>query len=249
MKKVIFIMLFFVLTVFELSSFAIGFGGYVNGGLGQTMWGTSRTSSEKHIGFGGIFDTNVGSDSLFNYRFSFSADKYVSKINRSGKRVNFPFEPPVIIVENTLNSGRLKFYRYGIENIFGFGLIRTDKIRFWVGPGLGINYSEIERTRIFSYQTMPSALYTYTWQAIPVHKRFKSITVNFELAIGLNVNLTEMLSIFLQTGARYCMMNGEKATKIHQPYSGFGHGYDCYARAGVIFRFLENKSGNEPVSE
>jgi len=247
MKKFIFILTVFIFAVCESYSFAIGFGGFVNGGLGQTKWRIIKISSEKHIGFGGIFDTNVGKDSLFNYRFSFEVDKYTARIDRNGKDINYKID--VCFLENTLNPGVLEFYKYGFDNTFGFGLVRTEKSRFWMGPGIGMKYARINRTRAYLYQNIPTLLAPYACIIIPNHKSFKSIELNMGIALGLNINLTENFTLFLQTGARYDIMNGEGVEKIRQSYSDFGQGYDCYARAGVMFRFLESSGGSSPTDE
>lgn len=124
----LFTLLFFQITT-ATSVFAVGFGFYLPFGIGESdteiesdfgtissEWDTSFT------GLGFVFDTNPAGHRLFNYRLNFGYE--------AG---NYEF-----------NSNNTDYYRLVCDNSFGFGLIKTEKFRLWVGPRIRIAYMKID---------------------------------------------------------------------------------------------------------
>ncbi len=102
---------------------AAGFGIYGSaGGDGSATWSYddyySSSSSSKvktaHQGAGFVFDTAVARDSFFNYQLNLGYDEFTNKFASSG--------------------GEVKLGGLMISNSFGFGIVRTDGFRLWMGP-------------------------------------------------------------------------------------------------------------------
>ena len=124
MKKVLVLCVCFatVLVLGTSDARAAGFGIYGSiGGDGSATWTddssfTSSSSKVKtaHQGAGFVLDTAVARDSFFNYQLNLGYDKFTNKFAGSGSEVEL---------------GGLM-----ISNSFGFGIVRTDGFRLWMGP-------------------------------------------------------------------------------------------------------------------
>ena len=75
-------------------------------------------------GFGLVFDTNIQKNRLFNYRLGVEAlHRTVNDINNTQ-------------CTNNCNEST----RVNIVNTFGFGIVRNEKIRVWVGPRINVAF-------------------------------------------------------------------------------------------------------------
>ena len=84
---------------------------------------------EDHFGAGLTFDTNVANDKLFNYR------------------LNFGYEH----VEGEYNGFDDDGDGFFIDNAFGFGVVRTNRIRFWIGPAVRMSFDWFNDSDVFDY--------------------------------------------------------------------------------------------------
>ncbi|MCJ7764684.1 MAG: hypothetical protein MUP09_01965 [Thiovulaceae bacterium] len=76
-------------------------------------------------GLGIAFDTNIGKDRLFNYRLGLEFMKQeVDKVDGTS-------------CTNDCDFGT----RVNIVNTFGFGVLRTQTVRLWVGPRINVAYN------------------------------------------------------------------------------------------------------------
>lgn len=102
----------FVVLFSSSSVFALGIGFFGNGGGGYAWWG-GYGSSHYHGGGGFIMDTNLAYDRVFNYRLEFGVN-YMD-ISTPGNTV-------------------LVF----MNHYFGFGIVRSKVVRFWLGPVISV---------------------------------------------------------------------------------------------------------------
>jgi len=108
---------------------AAGMGVYIPLNLTETekidfdYSGTSEFEYKPSAGLGIAFDTNIGKDRLFNYRFGF---EYSSAELDT-------------VDGQTLPSTATK-KKYNFVNTFGFALLRNRSIRLWVGPRINIQF-------------------------------------------------------------------------------------------------------------
>jgi len=108
---------------------AAGMGLYVPFNLTETekveydyTYGTYEFDYRPSAGIGIAFDSNIGRDRLFNYRFGFEYSKTKTD-DWWGQDIA------------TLTKEKFNFV-----NTFGFGLVRTRDVRLWVGPRINIQF-------------------------------------------------------------------------------------------------------------
>lgn len=89
-----------------------------------------------HVTFGVLFDSAPSRDKLFNYRLALGFD-ISTKAEITG--VSFPG----IGVSLSGLAGELDQNGYGfsMNHTFGFAVVRTELIKWWVGPGLRLNFN------------------------------------------------------------------------------------------------------------
>jgi hypothetical protein len=104
---------------------AIGLGGYFTAGSGSGEWDAEDEddvesdfeTDDTGSGFGFVLDTAVAKNRVFNYR-----------LNLGFERKDYEFE----------SGDTLEIDNFVVVNDFGFGVVRTPQIRFWLGPELKI---------------------------------------------------------------------------------------------------------------
>jgi len=145
---------------------AAGFGFYGSAGSGSgdfTYEGSpSFDVDTTHTGMGFVFDSNVSQDKLFNYQLNVGYDKFNIEDN-SGDDLEL--------------SGLL------ISNAFGFGIVRTEGFRLWIGPEIRLTW-------------VSGNLNTYDYDAFGL---------GLGPAIGMNFNLPGPVSLGIKAG--YQVMN------------------------------------------
>ena len=114
----------------ECMAFGFGFAGSVGTGKLEategSMYGddirTRYDQSRRSIG--AIYDTNVGRDAIFNYRLGVSYQT----------------------MKASSSTGRFDLEGIGFENDFGFSLVRNERVRFWAGPEVKVEFLEGSET-------------------------------------------------------------------------------------------------------
>ena len=156
------------------------------------------------VGLGLAFDSNIGKDKLFNYRLGLEFSKKevdtIDGYSCSGSYCDFG---------TNIN----------IVNTFGFGVLRTETVRLWVGPRINIGWT------FDSYSNNGSR-------------------AEFELgiapAVGVNVNLGRVVS--LAADIDYKFSTGFGAYDSDSIYDGGSYTYTqtgATVRFYVLFRFGE----------
>lgn len=206
MKRIIAIASFAII-VFPCATHAVGLGVYGTGGANFNTWESREgTYSSQDFLYGGglVIDSNVAKNAIFNYRFTCGYSQYRIKDPQSGMIID-------------------PFHRVGVGNIFGFGLLRTETVRFWLGPRIDAHY-------IFKRKTI-NDIEIAGYYIIPIKRTIKIdlININALLALGVNVNLGSLLTLFFDMGVGYMGVYN-----INQHENGHGFGLD--GRLGVLFR-------------
>ena len=116
-------------------SYAIGLGGYVQGESGSAEWTRDLNFGPEvdvdgditRFGAGFVLDTAVAADRLFNYRLNLGFKSFDADLDRS--------------------LPDLELFGFNVDNYFGFGIVRSDKIRLWLGPMVrfGLHVGELGR--------------------------------------------------------------------------------------------------------
>jgi len=151
MKKICTVV-FAMFLLFVCNASAIGLGGYLNGAYGSERF-DENDYNYTSLGGGLILDTAVEKDSLLNYRLEIGYDK------------------------KTFDGGGERD-KYAMNNTFGFGILRNDLVRIWLGPEVGIYYCET------------AGGFNYFGGGIGP-------------AIGTNVHLTDLISLSFSADALY----------------------------------------------
>jgi hypothetical protein len=131
MKKLIavagLVMFLSIAMVSDVKALGLGFYGSIGGGSGEAELesdGPGNTSFDfdvdnDHASFGFVLDTAVAKDTLFNYRLSLGYEQTTST-DEWGDDLDL--------------SGLV------IDNDFGFGVVRNEKVRLWVGPEVRLSF-------------------------------------------------------------------------------------------------------------
>jgi hypothetical protein len=215
MKKKFVSFLLFTMLIFSASgAWAIGIGVYGTGGLAKdfiTLSYMTNVDLKTHDYYGGagiILDTAVAKDELFGYRLRLEYNQFNVKELKTG-------------VE-------LKGYNYiGMYHTFDFGIIRTELIRFWIGPQIGLSYTFGERRIPFT------DAFGLSFVSVTYPLKLRAVGFDALLATGVNFNLEKMMTIFIDLGAGYMgkYNTNEKIT---------GHAIGFKGSAGVMYRIDDN---------
>ena len=121
---------------------------------------------------GVMLDTNVARDSLFNYRLNISLD------------------------ENEINFGRFKdkLDGYVMDHTFGFGVLRNQNVRLWIGPQINLSYYNESDFDMFGIGLGP--------------------------AIGVNIHAGDKVSFTIASGYKYNFLFGELGDADFTGYDG-----------------------------
>ena len=188
---------------------AIGLGGYVTGGYAGNNWThedeeynleESDNSEMLKYGVGFILDTAVAKDSLFNYRLNVG---YCRTEMASDKLPD------------------VKGNDFHLYNTFGFGLLRTEGFRFWVGPQFGFG------------------LMLGKHEPLSTNKQCNALYGSLGAVAGINIHTGDLLSIGIDGGYRYNLNTGY--SDVAYAGSNFtGSGHEAFACISFIFRINDN---------
>jgi len=199
MKKVLVLCVCFatVLVLGMSDARAAGFGIYGSAGDGSSTWTVDRNSGfdvdVTHQGAGFVFDTAVAQDKFFNYQLNLGYDEFTNK---------------------TAGISDLKLGGLMISNAFGFGIVRTDGFRLWMGPEIRLAWP---------HGTQPGVDYDFFGGGVgPV--------------LGMNFNLPGTVSFVVKAG--YIFMNYEGEA---DPVASYTYDFDIkerliYVNIGILFR-------------
>jgi hypothetical protein len=207
----------FTIIFSATSAWAAGIGVYGTGGPVFSTWyingEKSGGTTDYFYGGGLVIDSNVAKNIAFGYRFTGGYEQYVLENPDTG----YTGEP---------------IHRISMSHTFGFGAARTDMIRFWVGPRIGLHY-------LFKSESYYSlGVYPLFWPPfilILPQKRtvdIDAIGLDLLLALGLNINMGDNFTLFFDVGFGYM---GNYNINI----SEMGHAFGLDAKAGIMFRIKD----------
>ena len=155
-----FIKVILLLGILLSSLFAGGVGVYMLNVINEKTTDPKNGEYGYSPGIGISVDSNLGRDIPFNYRFNLDYYKASGTIPRSnGEYLN-------------INKSALT-----ISQVFGFSVYRSKRVRFWLGPMMGL--SKINSRYHYGYNGFPDPL--------------------MGPAIGLNYQVNDSLSVALDT--------------------------------------------------
>lgn len=187
--------LFLILRQGTAYTFGVGAYGSYSYGMVKYFYhdpATTRTvrniSMGERIGFGLVFDTAVAQDRLVHYRL----------------HIGFGF------MNRSFSWKTYSMYEFAMHHTFGFGIIRTESLRFWIGPeiGYGTGVDRRDKDNLEAFGTVG-------------------------LTVGLNINIGRYLTFFAECNGRIGLYAGENAYLRHI----YGSGYEGTCRGGVMYRF------------
>jgi hypothetical protein len=180
--------------------YAVGLGFSVGTGTEEWENDTLNNGDRDISNVGFVVDTAVARNKVFNYRFTFLKE------------------------ENNADGGRLDMQGYSMTHDFGFGVVRTRNIRFWLGPEL--------RTSYYDDLTLTNG----------TSVSGDVIGFNVGPAVGLNVNLPQVVSFSF--AAAYHIIGFYSGDSNYSSSNGYYQDVDAdsnglYLTIGLIFRINE----------
>jgi hypothetical protein len=172
MKKYLVLVACFIMVVgFGISrANAAGFGFYGTVGSGSgdfTYEGSPAFDVDTtHSGVGFVFDSAVARDTLFNYQLNLGYDK-------------FTLEDPT--------GDELELSGLMISNAFGFGVVRTEGFRMWLGPEIRLAWANGSKYDI----------------------DYDLFGLGFGPALGMNFNLPGPVTLAVKVGYQIINYSGE----------------------------------------
>ncbi len=158
----------------------------------------------KIVQLGFMFDTCVAEDRLFNYRLQVGLDLSTASYFDSG-------------LSRTVS---MDIWQISFINTFGFGLVRDESLRFWVGPQLGFGFGfEPEFSGNSYYGTMSD---------------FFEFDLFAGVALGVNIHLGDAVSLCADAGLRL----HEDVMVSPAAYFG-GILIKPFVDAGIVIRFSD----------
>ncbi|MBN2160891.1 MAG: hypothetical protein JW807_15990 [Spirochaetes bacterium] len=190
---------------------AFGVGLFADFDGGKMIW-DGYGAEFMNYGGGFVMDTNLASDQVFNYRLEFSFSNLRTPYNAEeidilSTMLAWSLLGTPLIINKTVTKHENSLLMSTVH-YFGFGVVRSKSVRFWLGPQLTIG----------GMLTNLTGLYT-----------------GFGFAMGLNFNIGDVFTLaftgsgrFLG-GARFYTYNGVT-------YTTGGYGGDGMVTVAFIFR-------------
>jgi hypothetical protein len=104
-----------------------------------------------HFTFGVMYESAPARDKLFSYRgtlgFDIATNTKIEDIQLG--TYSLPFPVPTFDLDTSSKYG------FSTNHTFAFGIIRTDRLKWWVGPGIGFNFNYYDNVDNFFGLTLP----------------------------------------------------------------------------------------------
>jgi len=184
-KNALVLFLSFVVMLITVKSYAVGLGVHLTGGATfHRGYHEDEYGDRMFLGAGFIIDTTVAKNNLFNYRMHLDYTNL--------QRKNYLHEKQFYVGKENHNI-------LNMQNSFGFGIVRLQNFRFWLGPHVHISYDFDD----------------------------KHLGTNLGLALGFNYNMAKLITLSLDCGARVGLLewnssSGKKYTARIEPFVNLG---------------------------
>jgi hypothetical protein len=180
-----------IICITAQSAYAGGFGVYGTGGVAFMNWqngSSSNNSTDYFYGGGIVIDSTVSKNQVFGYRFTAGYEQYI---------VTFP----------DLNANSDPVHRVSMSHTFGFGMFRSESVRLWMGPRIGMHY-------LFKHES---------------GYNIDAVGADALLGLGLNINAGDTFTFFFDLGFGYMGIYNIKTSEI-------GHSFGIDGKLGFMFR-------------
>jgi len=217
MKKLFTILsILFIFPVWATGAYALGLGMYIPLGAGESdhtidrdfVFDTEFEDDSSYNGFGFVLDTNVAGKSTFNYR------------------LNVGFENGEYDLDTNFgnNSRSVDYERIVADNTFGFGVVKTENVRLWVGPQIRVAYLHIDEARRWGQ-----------------NEELNALGIGLGPAIGVNFHLGPTVSLGIDSGYRITKYYGSFDANDNNEHDDDDPEYDSddrevYVNFSIIFR-------------
>lgn len=169
-----------------------------------TEWEERPDGKRSLGGFGLLLDTSVFSDSIFNYRL----------------QIGMGFG--TLSIDGVNYNDDITLTEYHMYHSFGFGIVRNDSVRLWLGPQIGLG--------------LASGTYSYPGSA---DTEYKEYFASIGAILGINVHLSERFSLGLSAGARNNLVvsGTDAAVDLFIDYNSLDGGLEMFGDVAVLLRF------------
>jgi hypothetical protein len=142
-------------------------------------------------GAGLVIDTNCSADKLFNYRLAIGGYKFVLSRDES--------------IADPANLDLMM--KFSLLNTFGFGLVRKESFRFWLGPQIGVH------TRYFrsNEKLSDKLIWSIAGTGPPVYYQNgpdSMVGASAGLSFGFNFNFIRNITMSIEFGGNYYLFHG-----------------------------------------
>lgn len=172
---------------------AIGLGGYLTFGKGNSELNSEyddgsedefESNGDAEVrGIGFLLDTAVAKDRVFNYRLQIGFEKTEYDFDElKNTKTNENLTPD-------LNNFELDIERFVIDNTFGFGIVRKESFRLWIGPQVRIGYMSGDGSITVSGDRTDLDI--------------KGLIFGFAPVIGTNINFKNNFTLGVDLGYRF----------------------------------------------
>ncbi len=167
-------------------------------------WEEDADATRNLFGLGLLIDTAVAKDKLFNYRL----------------QLGVAFGS--LSIDGTQYDKSIGLTEYHMYHSFGFGIVRTDGLRLWFGPQLGLGQARGS----YSYAGKSGMEYIETFASIGA-------------VLGLNIHVSERASFGFSGGARniFAEVKISNDSDLYFIYNGSNGGLEMFADVALILRY------------
>ncbi len=140
-----------------------------------------------HLTFGIMYESAPARDKLFSYRGTLGFD---IATNLSVDKVSIP-DLPINPADLGINFDLDDSSTYGLStnHTFQFGIIRTDRLKWWVGPGIGLTIDYFDYgTKLFG---------------IPVDAKAANVSIGGGGETGVNIHLGPAMTLCVGGGIHW----------------------------------------------
>jgi len=234
----------------SMTTWALGIGVYFSGGYSYDKWETSTFHNLNKIslgylnktmyGGGIILDTCAAKNEIFNYRLNVGIERYnIDPLKNTNLFDHFKNNN----VTNSISLKNVKIQRLGIINTFGFGILKRENFRLWIGPQLGFRYfwgisDHLNIGFIGIIYPPKPGIYFFPYKGDLDFNNLFGIDIG--AAIGCNFNFGELLTVSVEAGVREPFVMGVLKNlhikEAQSQYNIFSIGVEANVSIAIMFR-------------
>jgi hypothetical protein len=143
--------------------------------------------SLNHITFGIMYESAPARDKLFSYRatlgFDIATNLSIDDVSVPGFPISLSDLGVSLDLDETSKAG------FSTNHTFAFGLIRTDRLKWWVGPGLGLTFN------YYNYET--------DFFGIPIDAEGANVSIGGGAETGVNIHLGQAMTLCVGGGIHW----------------------------------------------